>query len=186
MRSILPLDELNKLDKAIREQFGDGALPKDPKVKRAVEDLIEDLLLYAYAMGNEVTNENLSSDYEPNLEDVMQVVDAEVAGKTWRERVGDYFSNGGTGADISRIADTETHRVANTAAFTTAKQAGATAKTWVTMADERVRDSHQYLELETVGIDDDFYTYDGDHASAPGMFSLPENNVNCRCELMFS
>ena len=54
------------------------------------------------------------------------------------------------------------------------------------MADERVRDTHSYLELETVGIDDDFYTYDGDHAPYPGLFALPENNINCRCEILFS
>ena len=186
MKSILPMDELNRLDATLREQFGDGELPKDKAVMRAVEDLLEDLFLYAYAMGNDVTNENLSSDYEPTLDDVMNVIDAEVAGKTWRERVRDYFASGGTGADISRIADTETHRIANTAAYRTAKKAGATTKTWVTMADERVRDTHSYLELETVGIDEDFYTFDGDHAPAPGLFELPENNINCRCELLFS
>lgn len=186
MSSILPMDELNRLDEAFREQFGDGELPKDKAIMKAVEDLLEDFFLYAFAMANEVTNENLSSDYQPSIDDVMKVVDAEVAGKTWRERVEDYFSNGGTGADISRIADTETHRIANAAAFNTAKRAGATTKTWVTMADERVRDTHVYLELETVGIDEDFYTFDGDHASAPGLFALPENNINCRCELLFS
>lgn len=186
MKSILPMDELNKLDATLREQFGDSELPKDKAIMRATEDLLEDLFLYAYAMGNDVTNENLSSDYEPTLDDVMNVIDAEVAGKTWRERVRDYFASGGTGADISRIADTETHRIANTAAYRTAKKAGATTKTWVTMADERVRDTHSYLELETVGIDEDFYTFDGDHAPAPGLFELPENNINCRCELLFS
>jgi SPP1 gp7 family putative phage head morphogenesis protein len=116
----------------------------------------------------------------------MKVVDAKVAGKTWRERVEDYFSNGGTGADIARIADTEMHRIANTAALDTAKRAGARNKTWITMLDDRVRDTHDYLEGQTVSIDDDFYTYDGDHASAPGLFSFASNNVNCRCELLFS
>lgn len=53
-------------------------------------------------------------------------------------------------------------------------------------ADEKVRDTHQYLEGMTVGIDEDFWTYDNDHASAPGMFEFAENNVNCRCELLFS
>ncbi len=187
MASILPMDELNRVDSEIRERFGDESLQN--RDKRDEEDIIDELLdlfLLAYAMGNSVTNENLSSNYAPSVDDVMKVIDAEVAGKTWRERVEDYFSSGGTGADIARIADTEMHRIANTAALDTAKRAGATSKTWVTMMDDRVRDTHDYLEGETVGIDDDFYTYDGDHASAPGLFELAENNVNCRCELLFN
>lgn len=187
MASILPMDELNRLDSEIRERFGKESLQK--RDKREEEDIIDELLdlfLLAYAMGNSVTNDNLSSDYTPDVDDVMKVVDAKVAGKTWRERVEDYFANGGTGEDLARIADTETHRIANTAALDTARYAGARNKTWVTMMDDRVRDTHDYLEGETVDIDDDFYTYDGDHASAPGLFELAENNVNCRCELLFS
>lgn len=187
MASILPMDELNRVDSEIRERFGDESLQK--RDKRDEEDIIDELLdlfLLAYAMGNSVTNEDLSSSWMPPVDEVMKVVDAEVAGKTWRERIEDYFENGGTGADIARIADTEMHRIANTAALDTAKKAGATSKTWVTMMDERVRDTHDYLEGQTVDIDEDFYTYDGDHASAPGLFELAENNVNCRCELLFS
>ena len=186
MASILPMDELNRLDTSIRERFGDQQLPKS---KADEEDIIDELLglfLLAYALGNEVTNENLSSDWMPKVDEVMDVVDAKVAGKTWRERVEEYFANGGTGEDIARIADTETHRIANTAAFDTAKKAGATNKTWITMMDDKVRDTHDYLLWQTVGIDEDFYTYDGDHAPAPGLFGLAQNNVNCRCELLFS
>ena len=187
MASILPMDELNRLDSEIRERFGKETLQK--RDKREEEDIIDELLdlfLLAYAMGSSVTNDNLSSDYAPSVDDVMKVVDAKVAGKTWRERVEDYFKSGGTGEDIARIADTEMHRISNTAALDTAKYAGAKSKTWVTMLDERVRSTHDYLEGMTVDIDDDFYTYDGDHASAPGLFELAENNVNCRCELLFS
>ena len=185
--SILPFDELNLFNSEIRERFGNEPLQK--RDKREEDDIIDELLdlfLLAYAMGNSVTNDNLSSDYAPSVDDVMKVVDAKVAGKTWRERVEDYFANGGTGEDIARIADTETHRIANTAALNTAKYAGAKTKTWATMLDERVRSTHDYLEGMTVDIDEDFYTYDGDHASAPGLFELAENNVNCRCELLFS
>lgn len=184
MASILPFDEINRLELSIRERFGREPLPKEEE-----EDIIDELLdlfLLAYAMGNEVTNENLSSNYEPSVDDVMKVVDEKVAGKTWRERVKEYFANGGTGEDILRIADTETHRIANKSALDTAKKAGAKTKTWATMLDDRVRETHDYLEGMTVGIDEDFYTYDGDHASAPGLFGLAENNVNCRCELLFS
>ena len=184
MTSILPFDELNRFEATLRERFADGKLVKEDE-----EDIIDemlDLFLLAYAMGNSVTNDNLSSDWMPPVDDVMKVVDAKVAGKTWRERVEDYFENGGSVDDLVRIAETETHRGANTAALDTARKAGATSKTWVTMLDDRVRETHGYLEGMTVGIDEDFYTYDGDHASAPGLFELAENNVNCRCELLFS
>lgn len=186
MTSILPFDELNRFNEEIRQRFGDAQLTDRREEEEDIIDELLDLFLLAYAMGNEVTNENLSSNWMPPVDEVMQVVDAEVADKTWRERVEDYFANGGTGADIARIADTEMHRIANTAAFDTAKKAGATKKTWVTMLDNRVREEHQYLEGQTIGIDDEFYTYDGDHASAPGLFTLAQNNVNCRCELIFS
>ena len=184
MASVLPFDELNRVAYGLREHYGRDTLQKSDE-----EDIIDELLdlfLLAYAMGNSVTNNSLMSDYAPTLDDAMKAVNAKVAGKTWRERVEEYFDNGGTADDIVRIAETETHRIANTAALDTAKHGGATHKTWATMLDDRVRETHDYLEGVTVGIDDDFITYDGDRASAPGLFSLAENNVNCRCELIFS
>ena len=191
MTSILPFDELNSLEATLREKFPDGKLVNSDGnlVESDLYDVIDmmlDLFLLAYAQGNSVTNANLASDWTPTVDDAMKVVDERVAGKTWRERVEDYFASGGSVDDLVRIAETETHRDANTAALDTAKKAGAKNKTWVTMMDDRVRETHDYLEGMTVSIDDDFYTYDGDHASAPGLFELAENNVNCRCELMFS
>lgn len=184
MTSILPFDELNRFEATLRERFADGKLVKEDE-----EDIIDemlDLFLLAYAKGNSVTNANLSSNWMPTVDDVMKVVDERVAGKTWRERVEEYFSSGGSVDDLVRIAETETHRDANTAALNTAKKAGATSKTWVTMADDRVRDPHVYLDGITVGIDDEFITYDGGHAQAPGLFGVPELDINCRCILNFS
>lgn len=184
MASILPIDELNAFESQVAERVGkEKVVYKDDL--EDILDLMLDLFLLAYAQGNEITAANLSSEWQPTLEDVMKVVDEKVAGKTWRERTEEYFANGGTGADIVRIADTEMHRIANTAALETAKRSGATSKTWVTMLDDRVREQHEWLEGVTVGIDEDFYTDDGDHASAPGLFTMAQNNVNCRCELLF-
>ena len=183
MTSILPFDELNRFEATLRERFADGKLVKEDE-----EDIIDemlDLFLLAYAKGNSVTNANLSSDWMPTVDDVMKVVDERVAGKTWRERAEEYFANGGSVDDLVRIAETETHRDANTAALDTARKAGATSKTWVTMGDEKVRDPHQYLDGVTIGIDDEFITYDGGHAKAPGLFGIPELDINCRCILTF-
>ena len=183
MKSILPFDEINRLEAQIREVFAKGTLSR-----AEYEDILDwmlDLFLLAYATGTEVTNESLSSAWKPTLDDVMETVDRNVAGATWRDRVKDYFENGGSVEDIIRIVETEAHRDANEAALRTAEEVGAKTKKWITRLDDRVRDTHIYLEGQSVPIDARFYTFDGDSAPAPGMFSLPENNVNCRCELSF-
>ena len=54
-------------------------------------------------------------------------------------------------------------------------------KTWFTMRDEVVRDTHNYLESQSIPLEEEFFTYDGDHAPYPGQFTKAENNVNCRC-----
>lgn len=182
--SVLPFDELNKFADQTRNRYGKEKLKAED-----AEDIIDELLdlfLLSYAMGNEVTGENLGKTWQPTVDDVEKTVNAKVAGKTWEERTRDYFANSGSVDDIVRIAETEMHRIANTAALDTAKKIGATKKTWVTMADEKVRNPHQYLEGMTVKIDEDFYTYDGGHAPAPGLFGVPELDINCRCELTFS
>lgn len=187
MASILPFDELNTFVDRIRNRFSDGVIPS--LNQREEDDIIDemlDLFLLAYATGNIVTNENLGADWQPTLDDIDNVVNEEVAGETWEERARNYFLNGGTGDDLIRIAETETHRIANESALRTAREDGARFKTWMTMMDDRVRETHDYLLGETRSIDEDFYTFDGDHASAPGKFELAENNVNCRCELVFS
>ena len=186
MASVLPFDELNRFADGIRARYGKDQLPQSRADEEDIIDELLELFLLSYAMGNSVTNDNLSSDWMPPVDEVMSTVNEKVAGKTWRDRVSEYFRNGGTVDDIVRIAETETHRIANTAALNTAKRGGATQKTWQTMLDDRVREQHDWLEGVTVGIDDDFITPDGDRASAPGLFSLAENNVNCRCELIFS
>ena len=210
MRSILPLDEINKLNESIRARFQKGEKPK-------AEDILDEMLdifLLTYATANRVTGGSLDYEYEPTTEEVMETVNEVVAGETWTERVENYLESIGSaeGAarnatgktssgsaaptgktdpdtianDLVRIVETESHRIANEAALKTAGEAGATSKKWVTMLDDKVRDTHIYLEGQTVPYDADFYTYDGDHARAPGLFTLPENNINCRCELQFT
>ena len=216
MPTILPFDEVNNFNTQIRERFSTEKL----KFTDDLDDILDmmfDLFLLAYALGNEATIENLgymlpedTSKLKPTKEEITKTLDEKVAGKTWRERVKEYFGKaekgeinlapGQSGTEnqdtesgvtnltdaIIRIAETETHRIANTSALSTAKKIGATAKTWATMMDDKVRDTHSPLEGETIPIDEDFYTWDDDFAPAPGLFQLPQNNINCRCELIFS
>ena len=183
MQSILPFDELNRFEATLRERFADGKLVKEDE-----EDIIDemlDLFLLAYAMGNSVTNASLSSDWTPTVDDAMEVIDAKVAGKTWRERAGEYFANGGAEEDIARIAATETHRIANQAAYETAKEAGATEKTWHCMMLPTSRDTHIYLNGVSAPIDGEFYSFKGGKTQFPGQWGIAEEDVNCLCWLTF-
>lgn len=181
---LMPFDELNRLEAALPEYMN-----RETKTKEDLDsllDMLEDLFLLAYADGVQSANLSLGTDISADLSDVKNTVDKEVAGETWRERVEDYYSNGGSVADIVRIAETETHRDYNEAALNTAKKAGATQKTWVTMLDDRVREAHEPLQSVTVPIDGTFVTWDGYETQAPGMFGVPELDINCRCYLIFS
>lgn len=100
-------------------------------------------------------------------------------------------TRGRTKGEIKTLLESEYHRVFNDASSDTAKKIEKKlgkkgTKTWATMRDDRVRDTHEYLEGQTVSIDEKFYTFDGDSAYAPGGFSTAENNANCRCVLKFN
>lgn len=63
---------------------------------------------------------------------------------------------------------------------------GATAKTWRTKKDDRVRLTHGAMEGETVGIDEKFYTADGNELLYPGDPEAPlSETANCRCRLSY-
>ena len=87
---------------------------------------------------------------------------------------------------IVRIVSTETTRVFSAGGEDAGEEAerltGRNAeKTWVTMDDDRVRETHQFLNGTTIPLREKFWTIDGDSALYPGMFSLPQNSINCRC-----
>ena len=184
---LMPFDELNSFKASLPQHF-DSATGRI-KSEQDYEDIIDEMLdifLLAYARGVADTNESLSSNYEPSLDDVMRTVDKKVVGKTWRERMREYYDNGGTIADVERIAETEAHRDSNAAAYETAKAAGAKNKTWHTMLDDRVRDSHFWLEGVSAPIDGEFYNYKGESTMYPGEWGIAEEDVNCRCWVTYS
>lgn len=107
-------------------------------------------------------------------------------GKNWRDRLAEHLANGADVETIMRVAESESERDANTGSLDKARASGyPLTKTWNTMLDDRVRETHSYLEGITVGLDDRFYTDDGDSADAPGGFEKSENNAGCRCSLTY-
>lgn len=181
---ILPLDEINNL-KAKYQSKGTDTPITEFDLADIIDDLI-DLFLLAVANGTISINDQFGTDYRPTAEQLAKTIYRKIDGSTWEDRIRTWYENGGTAADILRIAETESHRIGNDIAFEAAKAVGATRKTWLTMLDGKVRETHDFLESVSVGIEDDFYTFDNDHAPYPGAFGKAENNCNCRCELQYS
>lgn len=174
---VLKWDELNIIRRDAEILFGGKEKPKQEKLKEFC-DYLEFVLCLIYAYGWQDAEEIVGIvPFKDGFDD--KSVNLEIDGKTFRDRI----TEDSTVEEIIRIIDTEAHRDYNTGVYDAADSSGkqGVRKKWFTMLDDRVRDSHQYLEGMEVGLHDAFYTDDGDSALYPGGFSLPENNVNCRC-----
>lgn len=83
------------------------------------------------------------------------------------------------------LAENEANSIANYEDLIDAIDAGYTAKTWVTMADRKVRDTHRELEGVTISIFEPF-DVGGYQMMVPkddSMGAGPEEIVNCRCSV---
>lgn len=182
MKNLMPFDELNTINEWLGEEPSAEPTGRS-KPQQQVDDELLDLFLLAYIYGYEAVNEKYGTDFKPDLEKLDAAVHHKIDGKDWEQRLDDIYTGNGTDSEIKRIAETEMHRIYNQAILDAGKRAGAKTKTWETMLDDRVRDSHDYLQSMTVPFNEDFYTYDGAHAPGPGMFGIPEEDINCRCFL---
>ncbi len=206
MDRLMPTDELNILRTELDADF-QGSIEQRKQRKAARIDEILELLILSYMYGNEAGNDMLfGSDFIESLGfDVSDFTDPnrvipidtdsmngaifrEIAGRNWEQRISDYFdSEDGTADDVFRVVDTDAHRVYNDAILNVGERAddpkSPVKKQWITMLDDKVRDTHEYLEGMTVPVNSRFYTFDNDSARYPGDFTMPQNNINCRCRI---
>lgn len=183
MSNVMDWDELNLLRSSAVDLVREYRKSHDKKHVHRWCDYMEFVLCLVYAYGWKDAEEIVGIvPFKDGLDD--KAVNLEIKEETFRERIQEQLDKDSL-EGILRIIDTEAHRDYNTAIYDAGKESGVKGlkKQWVTMLDDRVRDTHDYLEGVSVGIDDLFYTYDGDSAYAPGGFEKPENNVNCRCML---
>lgn len=175
---MLPIDEINQIVSTVRN---------DPELR--------DLLAPAVI---EIVEEHLGSEYDKSYgrwidspPDAMtrdEAIYAEVAGKTFADRIREYASGDLAlfMTSIGLLMETDGHRCRSEgtlAAGDALSSVGYTiVKRWVTMQDQAVRDPHARLEGESVPLGEMFkigeYT-----APAPGLFGVAELDCNCRCEL---
>jgi len=176
-----PWDSINNIETTLL------TLPKDENGKLDPErcaDEILDFLIFTYILAHDNIEERFNVSLEIKAEDMRDIIYKDIAGEDFTQRARKWAEEGKPSA-LNFLLETETNRVFNEAMLLYADKAGAGTKTWRTMEDDRVRDTHLYLSDMELPIDGMFFTYDGDGAEAPGGFLLPQNNVNCRCWLDF-
>lgn len=200
-KKLLPVDELNAFAEELRKNSWTD-LGGKTRYRKECEDIIDemlDLFLLAYAMGEISADDDILSIMSlrdnPNetrserrltTDDANRMIDKEIAGKMWSDRVREHYNNGDSVEDIIRVADTEMIRDFNGGAYDAAKLSGVSCKKkWIAILDERTRDSHYILSGTVVGIDEKFNSISGDSALYPGGFATPEENCNCRCGIEF-
>lgn len=186
MKTAKPIfDELDILRERLNADFSLGTeqrkLFRDDRI-----DEILDMLIMAYVFGTEDADEELTVTEEVVTDEMYNAVWLEIAGRNWEQRVREYFDDpNGTVDDIMRVVETDTNRIYSDAVLNVgekvSKRGVPVSKTWNTMLDDRVRDTHEFLESVTVPVDRRFTTFDGDSARYPGDFADPHNNCGCRC-----
>lgn len=183
--TFFPWDEVNALESRAEEAQKQANEGDFKKVVDEFIDSVEELFEMDYFYGVQDISMQLGKSLEPDYADMEKALAKKFDGKGYKDRIREYMADG-TPADIARVIATDAHRIYNEAMYTTASKNGATKKTWHTMQDPRVRDSHDYLEGVTIPIDAEFYTYNGHHAYYPSEFAEPEENCNCRCWVTYS
>lgn len=161
--------------------------------KGAIEQIVDDFLSFlvsAYTLGISDASIMLEHQISIELDEMEEAIYMMIDGKTFADRVADHVEAEDLTA-LQTLAKSEYHRVYNAAVVDGGEQYAQrinpnVIKTWCTRLDDRVRDTHDYLEGMTVGLNERFFTYDGDSALFPGGFAKAENNCGCRCVVTLS
>lgn len=180
---MLSFDRLNTLISfRIREVSEED---KKKQIKIITDDLLSFLIL-AYRDGIYAVSEMLNADIPVDMNSMQNAIYKRIDSENFADRVRKHIIAGHKGKLLD-MAESEYHRVFNNAMDDGANQSGiAYYKTWYTVGDGKVRDTHDYLEGVTVHGDERFFTYDVDSAMFPGGFERAENNANCRCIVLYT
>lgn len=152
-----------------------------------VKDDLFDLLVEAYLLGIDHASDTLEQVVISDPDRMEEAIYRKIDGQTFEDRAVTHVRTGNMAA-LQTLAESEYHRVFNQGAADGAKEVAKETgrpvyKTWRTMRDDRVRETHFDLEGQTIPQNEYFFANDGDQALYPGGFANPENNVNCRCWL---
>lgn len=175
-RYLLKLDEINALAISFTYEF--DAVP-EPEARRQFYDILLDMYIEgwaaaAYMLGEDIAPAGMLTD-ERRSEITDKKYDGESIGEKFRKH---YDAQDAT--ELEDLIRSEAHRCYSLGVFKKADASGGMV-TWRTVGDDRVRDTHWWIDGISVPTGSYFVTFDGDKARFPGDFQKAENNANCRC-----
>lgn len=181
------LDELNTLTSTSYYTAATDDL--NARINQITDDVLS-FLINAYTKGVTAAAIMLGYDLQADVGKMEEAIFLVIDGKTYADRVADHVLNNDL-SGLQTLVESEFHRVYNAGTYDGANDyvnngGFGVTKTWFTMLDDKVRGTHRYLEQQSIPLEQEFFTYDGDHASYPGGFERAENNVNCRCIVRLS
>lgn len=150
---------------------------KEEISKRAQENKVADLKL----------PETLERHRKTIVQKVNQTVDKGIKESYTYEQMADELTDtlDGDYQKAVRTARNETHRVREQGMLDVAERADeggvVMVKEWMSMHDERVRDSHVVLDGQQVPVKGGLFEFQGHTAAAPSGFGVPSLDINCRC-----
>lgn len=196
---IARFDELNTLKSEVSE------IVRAVKSEMGNYDSIDFLIDLLASTVVPIVEEQLEAEYDAAFQDGLggwisvgsdesdryAAVHADVAGKTFVERIEEYARGDldNFESKVATLLETDGHRVRSEgtlAAGSELQKAGLTVtKTWRGVMDEKERDPHVRLEGVTIPYNEQF-EIDGFFSPAPGLFGVPHLDCNCRCELQLN
>ena len=116
------------------------------------------------------------------IRDVVQRASEEGQGiDEIRRRIGGVFDDA-KGYRAERIARTEAVGSANAANVAAWQISGLVdEKEWLAVPDDQTRETHADMDGQKVAINEAFTSPSGATTQGPGMFGIPEEDINCRC-----
>lgn len=185
-RYLLKLDEINLLAAMLGEDAASETPQRSEKeAKEAFFDILLDMYVEGFAAAAYMLGEDADGTdgglWPGRMTEAqrIEITEKKYDGVT----IGDKFTEHYESKDAAAMRDlvnSEAHRCYALGAYTKTKAAGGSL-IWTTVGDEKVRDTHWFIDGMRITAGDYFYTFDGDYARFPGDFTKAENNANCRC-----
>ena len=209
MPTVMSFDNINRLEqrrKIYEEYYAPMRITESQKRKRALLAVeIEDAVLFLFALylvareyGQQVDRKSAERQYREQLREALEsagirgtvirdylddIADEEVRVTEERYKEDDYWTSSDR---ATTIAQNDANTAWNGEEYADAVASGKTMKQWLTMKDERVRETHVAVDDTSIPIDE-YFVVGNSLMRYPRDLDCTDFSevVNCRCSVQY-